>query len=62
MAHSIREIMTPSPLSGLVTLGPDDAVEEAQGHPIGIVTIGDLALERGRNSVPADVSAAAPNR
>jgi CBS domain-containing protein len=31
VARSIREIMTPPPLCGLVTLGPDDAVEEAIG-------------------------------
>jgi CBS domain-containing protein len=32
------------------------------GHPVGIVTMGDLALHRDPNSVLADVSAAPPNR
>ncbi len=32
------------------------------GHPVGIVTMGDLALHRDPKSVLADVSAAPPNR
>jgi CBS domain-containing protein len=32
------------------------------GQPVGIVTMGDLALHRDPNSVLADVSAAPPNR
>jgi signal-transduction protein with cAMP-binding, CBS, and nucleotidyltransferase domain len=31
------------------------------GRPVGIVTIGDLAMERDRNSALADISAAPPN-
>jgi CBS domain-containing protein len=32
------------------------------GHPVGIVSIGDLALERDRGSALADISAATPNQ
>jgi CBS domain-containing protein len=61
----------------LVTLGPDDDIAEAvalirthavrripiveQGRPVGILTIGDLAVERDPTSALADVSLAAPN-
>ena len=36
-------------------------VDEA-GRPVGIVSMGDLAVERDRESVLASVSAASPNR
>jgi CBS domain-containing protein len=61
----------------LATLRPDDTVDDAvttmrkkhvrrlpvleNSHPIGIVSIGDLAVERDRRSALADISAAAPN-
>ena len=61
----------------LKTLSPDDSVEDAiklvrehnirrvpiveGAKPVGIVSIGDLALERDKNSALADLSAAAPN-
>jgi CBS domain-containing protein len=61
----------------LVTLGPDDDVAEAvrlvreravrripvveASQPVGVVSIGDLALERNEKSALADVSAAPPN-
>ncbi|HEX8099869.1 MAG TPA: CBS domain-containing protein, partial [Actinomycetota bacterium] len=32
------------------------------GRPVGIVSIGDLAVERDRSSVLADISADIPNR
>jgi CBS domain-containing protein len=32
------------------------------GHPVGIVSIGDLALARDERSALADISGAAPNR
>jgi len=32
------------------------------GKPVGIISIGDLAIERDQKSALADVSAAAPNR
>lgn len=62
----------------LATLEPDQPVEDAirlmrerairrlpvveEGKPVGIVSIGDLALERDRRSALADISAAQPNR
>jgi CBS domain-containing protein len=61
----------------LVTVSPDDDVEQAvtlmreralrrlpvveNGKPVGIVSIGDLALERDQHSALADISAAPPN-
>lgn len=60
------------------TVGPDDDVESAvrlmreravrrvpvveQGRPVGIVSLGDLAMERDERSALADISAARPNR
>jgi len=62
----------------LVTVGPDDDVAVAArlvreravrrlpvidgGRPVGVVSIGDLALDWGERSALADVSAAPPNR
>jgi len=61
----------------LVTLRPDDALDHAvdlmrehavrrlpvcqDGRPIGMISIGDLAIERDRHSALADISAAAAN-
>lgn len=61
----------------VVALGPDDDVSKAvqlvreravrripvveNGRPVGIVSIGDLALDRDSDSALADVSAAPPN-
>lgn len=61
----------------IVTVGPDDAVAAAvkqmeehairrlpvtdNGSLVGIVSIGDLAVERDPESALADISAAAPN-
>ena len=61
----------------LATISPDDSTDTAvrlmrerairrlpvvrEGRPVGIITIGDLAMERDRNSALADVSAAPPN-
>ncbi|MBW3668028.1 MAG: CBS domain-containing protein [Actinobacteria bacterium] len=63
--------------SDLVTLSPDAGVEEAvtlmreralrrlpiieNGRPVGVVSIGDLAIERDEQSALADISAAPPN-
>ena len=63
--------------SDVVTAGPEDAVEEVvekirnskvrripvveNGRPVGIVSMGDLAIERDARSALADVSAAEPN-
>lgn len=62
----------------LTTLEPDDSIEKAvqlmrqhairrlpvveNGRPIGIVSIGDLALERDPQSALGDISAAPPNQ
>ncbi len=61
----------------LTTLSPTDSVEDAirlmrekavrrlpvveNGHPVGIVSIGDLAIERDPDSALADISAAPSN-
>jgi CBS domain-containing protein len=61
----------------LTTVSPDDSIETAErlmrekairrlpvvkrGRPVGIVSIGDLAIEQERDSTLADVSAAPPN-
>ncbi|MFD8501762.1 CBS domain-containing protein [Streptomyces sp. NPDC003631] len=61
----------------LVTIGPDDDLDRAvevmreysirripvvEGdHPVGIVSLGDLAIERDPQSVLGDISAARPN-
>jgi CBS domain-containing protein len=61
----------------LHTLSPDDSVEDAielvrqhdvrrlpvveGAKPVGIVSIGDLAIERDEDSALADISAASPN-
>jgi len=62
----------------VASVGPDDDVDRVidlvrkrsvrrvpvvdGGKPVGIVSIGDLAMERDQTSALADVSAAAPNR
>ncbi|WP_131739272.1 CBS domain-containing protein [Actinomadura roseirufa] len=59
------------------TVGPDDPLEKAaqimreravrrlpvleDGRPVGIVSIGDLAIERDASATLADISAARPN-
>ncbi|SPT50610.1 CBS domain-containing protein [Actinomadura madurae] len=59
------------------TVGPDDSLERAaqimreravrrlpvieDGRPVGIVSIGDLAMEKDSGSALADISAARPN-
>ena len=63
--------------SDLVTLSPDAGVDEAvtlmreralrrlpvveNGRPVGVASIGDLAIERDEDSALADISAAPPN-
>jgi len=62
----------------IVTASPDDTVADAvrlmrrhairrlpvvvEGKPVGIVSLGDLAVERDPDSALADISMAAPNR
>jgi CBS domain-containing protein len=64
-----RELATVSPgepLEAAVCLMRDKALRRLpvveDGQPVGIVSIGDLALERDRQSVLGDISAAPPNR
>jgi CBS domain-containing protein len=61
----------------LVTVSPNDSIDTAarlmrehavrrlpvisKGKPVGIVTLGDLAVERDTDSALADISAAEPN-
>ncbi len=61
----------------LATVSPDDSVDDAvrlirehnvrrlpvveNGRPVGVVTIGDLAMDLDRRSALADISAAPPN-
>jgi CBS domain-containing protein len=70
---SLSEIAT----SGVETLTPDDSIDDAVqkmraadirrlpvlegSHPVGIVSLGDLAVARQERSALADISAAAPN-
>ena len=62
----------------LTTLSPTDTVDDAvrlmrekairrlpvveNGQPVGIVSIGDLSIERDRHSILGDIGAAPPNR
>ena len=71
---SLRDVCS----GDLVTLSPDDDVQRAvdimrqkairripvveSGKPVGVVSIGDLAVERDQDSALADISAARPNR
>jgi CBS domain-containing protein len=70
---SVREACT----TGLDTLSPDDSIDDAvkkmeqanvrrlpvvdDGNPVGIVSLGDLARLKDRDSALADISSAAPN-
>ncbi|QTE02416.1 CBS domain-containing protein [Streptomyces cyanogenus] len=61
----------------LVTVGPDDSLDRALGlmrehavrrlpvvegdRPVGIVSLGDMAIERGEDTALGDISAARPN-
>ena len=71
---SVREVCSSDP----TTLAPDQSVDEAirlmreldvrrlpvveNGRAAGIVSLGDLAVDRDPDSVLADISAADPNR
>lgn len=70
---TVGEVMT----KDVKTLSPDDSVEDAielirredvrripvveGAKPVGIVSIGDLAVERDEDSALADISSASPN-
>jgi CBS domain-containing protein len=64
-----RELTTVSPTETLekaVDLMREKAIRRLpvveHGKPIGIISIGDLAIERDRHSALGDISAAPPNR
>jgi CBS domain-containing protein len=70
---SVREAAT----TQLETIAPDTSIDDAiqkmeqanvrrlpvveDGKPVGVVSLGDLAQERDRDSALADISAASPN-
>jgi CBS domain-containing protein len=70
---SVREAAT----TDLESLSPDDSIEDAikkmeqadvrrlpvveDGKPVGIISLGDLAQAKDRDSALADISSAAPN-
>ena len=70
---SVREACS----TGLETLSPDDSIQDAirkmeqsdirrlpvveDGKPVGIVSLGDLAVEADSDSALADISSASPN-
>jgi CBS domain-containing protein len=70
---SVREACSTS----VETLAPDDSVEDAikkmeqadvrrlpvveDGKPVGIVSLGDLAIDKDSDSALADISSASPN-
>ena len=63
-----REIQTVSPdmsIDDVIRLMSDKAVRRVPvvegGKPVGIVALGDLAVERDRRSLLADISAAPPS-
>jgi len=71
---TVQEIVSADP----VTVEPDTAIEAAiavmserairrlpvveQGRPVGIVSLGDLAIDRDPNSALGEISAASPDR
>ena len=64
-----RELTTLSPsdsISDAVTMMREKAIRRLPvvdgGRPIGIVSLGDLAVERDRESALGEISAAPPNR
>ena len=70
MAQKLRKIMTSAP----VALRPSQPLTDAGrarcasrgrvrpcGRPVGVLSLGDLAIERDERSAPADISAKAPN-
>ncbi|MFL5842846.1 MAG: CBS domain-containing protein [Thermoleophilaceae bacterium] len=70
---SVREVAS----TDLEQLSPDDSIQDAvrkmeqadvrrlpvveDGKPVGIVSLGDLAVEKDTDSALADISAASPN-
>jgi CBS domain-containing protein len=76
--HPDEAVLAQIASKDLVTLSPDATVDEAaelmrsravrrlpvveEGRPVGIVSLGDLAVEEEPESPLADISAAEPNR
>ena len=73
MARPVRELMTADPRSVPTSATLVDAARqmdegdvgavlvEENGRPVGIVSLGDLAVELDTDSALADISAASPN-
>jgi CBS domain-containing protein len=76
--HPDETVLSQVASKELVTISPDASVDDAMklmreralrrlpvvedGRPVGIVSLGDLAVERAPDSPLADISAADPNR
>jgi CBS domain-containing protein len=65
-SHEIVSVAPETDVSDVVRLMRDHAVRRVpvveDERPVGIVTIGDLAIERDSSTALADISAARPNR
>ena len=64
-SHELTAVSPDDPVGRAVELMRERAIRRLpvveQGKPVGIVSIGDLALERDPDSALADISAAPPN-
>jgi CBS domain-containing protein len=60
MAETVRDVMTANPKTVEASATLDEAAKK-DGTPVGIVSLGDLARDRDRDSALADISSAAPN-
>ena len=62
---AVTYVNTDDPLDAAIELMRDNAIRRLvvmnRGRPVGMVTLGDLALARDPQSVLADISAAPPN-
>jgi len=65
-ATDVRAVSPDTPLQDAVTVMRTAAVRRLpvvqDGHAVGIVSLGDLAIERDGESALADISAAEPNK
>jgi CBS domain-containing protein len=65
-SHVTAAVSPDDDLEAAVGLMRESAVRRLpvmeQGRPVGIISLGDLAIERDRKSGLADISAAPPNR
>lgn len=64
-SRQLTTVSPEDPVGLAVRLMRENAIRRlpvvARGRPVGIVTLGDLAMEQDRGSALADVSAAPPN-